>query len=227
MGDEAQVTLISSGVFGNDHGIIVKESAQVAVGSSEVSSNISIGLIVGNSAHLTLTNSQISRNSNGLKLEDSGQLEASGSIIQGNACHGLLVTDNAQVILEDSMIKENSLFCPPGHGAVEIEDSAIAIIRGTAILVNKNFGVEVGDQAQVIMGDNAIQDNDSWGVTLFQAPCVETEEVFAGKVEGKGNVIEGNGKELSEEQKQAGDGVGEVCPKALEFLMTEEGGQYP
>jgi parallel beta-helix repeat protein len=219
-------------ITGGAYGLMMGANAQATLTDSTVSENCKhrfllfcAGLFLGDSAQATLTNSQVSGNGdNGLVLRNSAQVEVRNSTIEGNTCHGLLAVDKARVTLEGSRILGNILKgCSnrETHGGVEILESAQAVIRGNVIQGNHNFGIELDEQAQAVIENNEIKDNDRWGVMLWQAPCFETDKKFSGKVEGSGNTIEGNGKQLSQQEKDRGDGKGDVCPKELEFLKKK------
>jgi hypothetical protein len=65
---------------------------------------------------------------------------------------------------------------------------------------------------------NTITDNDLFGVLLAVPPCGEIVDPAKVQVTGSGNNISNNGKRLKPEEKQVGDGEGNVCPKELMSL---------
>ena len=108
-----------------------------------------------------------------------------------------------------------------GSSGLDLSGSAQATLTDSTVSGNRDDGLVLGGSAQATLEGNTIKDNARWGVVLYQAPCVETDEKFTGKVEGQDNVISGNGKALTGLEKQAGDGVGDLCPKELEFLKKK------
>jgi len=84
------------------------------------------------------------------------------------------------------------------------------------------MGIGIAQQATVNIVQNQIVNNLGWGVSLWTKACERqaAEESFTGKITGKSNEIPGLG-ESQENQR------GDVCPAALRFLKTNQGGQYP
>lgn len=55
------------------------------------------------------------------------------------------------------------------------------------IAANVRYGLALRESPQVVLEANAIQDNGSYGVGLYESPYFSTEEKFSGQVVGRGN----------------------------------------
>lgn len=247
IGEMARVDFSNVSVVGNNNGLIVGDSARVNFSATQISANQFDGIWVWNTAHLLLENSTIAGNGgNGLRIKDRASVELRNTTVSGNgngglwaegaalltirsslfnsnACYGLLVREFAQINLENSHLMENiSDTCREreAHGSVRLLDQTQASVQGNLIQSNRNFGIELGGHARAILETNEIRDNTGWGVMLVRSICfgLERGDGFNGQVQGARNKISDNGQGLSEKQKLGGDGVGDVCPKELEFL---------
>jgi hypothetical protein len=98
-------------------------------------------------------------------------------------------------------------------------------IEQVEVLVQGNI-LRLGDFGVLLMPGsgkfefqrNTITDNDLFGVLLAVPPCGEIVDPAKVQVTGSGNNISNNGKRLKPEEKQVGDGEGNVCPKELMSL---------
>jgi len=126
-------------------------------------------------------------------------------------------TEDPKVLKE---FKPGRAICPQG---IFIAGPVTGSIENSKIVGHPNSGIVIAGPAQVSIDNNTITDNGDWGVAEYIKDCFldrsDAPQKFGGKVEGKGNTILGNGTKLSEEQKLYGDGVGNVCPRELAFLI--------
>jgi len=145
-----------------------------------------------------------------LSLVGGARLTAVGLRLIGGF-HGLLLGADAQADISKSTISESV------HGIL-LCDSAQATVSKSTISENVH-GILLEDSAQATIEGNLILSNEDYGVVLFERPCFDTDRVFRGYVTGKQNTIPGP-DEPDGNKKDA------VCPEELDFLMTEEGGEY-
>ncbi|MFO8034074.1 MAG: right-handed parallel beta-helix repeat-containing protein [Candidatus Bipolaricaulota bacterium] len=123
-------------------------------------------------------------------------------------------TEDVQVVLEDLSVTGGN--CEQGYGIL-VGDSVRATITSCTISGNKT-GIYLWGSAEATIERNRIVDNRGYGVALYEQPCVDTDEVFIGRVAGYCNKIRRPGMPEGNEK-------GTVCPDDLEFLHTEEGGE--
>ena len=206
-------------------GLLIRGPAQVKIADSTVSENRKSGLFLGGEAWVELIDSAISRNGHyGLWLMDRAQAKVSYSVISRNgfgpadgldsARDGIALRGSARAKIVDSTISKN------GHHGLWVSDSARAEVSSSTISGNKRGGIWLRDGARAKIWGNRIIDNRGYGVALYRRPCYLTSHPFSGRIWGKANIISGRrGLEGDEEHT--------VCPPELEFLMTEEGGEYP
>jgi nitrous oxidase accessory protein NosD len=92
------------------------------------------------------------------------------------------------------------------------------IVRGNHLILSEFGVVLLAGSGRADLQGNRIVDNDLWGVFLAVPPCWEFDTPAKVQVTGFGNEIVNNGKRLKPEEKQVGDGEGNVCPKELMSL---------
>jgi parallel beta-helix repeat protein len=211
-----QVTLRDVKVYSNRKVGISTKNAALTIASSRIGDNKEDGLLVTDAKVEIKENTVISGNDDdGISAGGSAQVTLTNSQVSGNGEAGLLLSDSAQATLTNSQVSGN------GYDGLVLVGSAQATLTNSQVSRNGYDGLWLSGSAQAVIENNEIKDNDRWGVMLFQAPCFETDKKFSGKVEGSGNTIEGNGKQLSQPEKDRGDGKGDVCPKELEFLKKK------
>jgi parallel beta-helix repeat protein len=212
---ESELKLDSVQVRENNDGLVLDGAKQVTLRDVKVYSNRKVGISAKN-ATLTIASSRIGDNKeDGLLVTDAKVEIKENTVISGNDDDGISAGGSAQVTLTNSQVSGN------GGAGLELVGSAQATLTDSQASGNEGHGLVLVGSAQAVIENNEIKDNDRWGVMLFQAPCFETDKKFSGKVEGSGNTIEGNGKQLSQPEKDRGDGKGDVCPKELEFLKKK------
>ncbi|MCK4393758.1 right-handed parallel beta-helix repeat-containing protein, partial [Candidatus Bipolaricaulota bacterium] len=134
--------------------------------------------------------------------------------IEYNEEHGIFVCDTARAQVTSSTIQGHRL------SGIVLLDNAQVVITGSTISENGD-GIVVVDSAQAAIDGNEIINNRDYGVALYQQPCNDTDEVFTGHVTGRANSIPGP-------DEPDGNRKGAICPTPkLDFLITEEGGEYP
>jgi parallel beta-helix repeat protein len=174
------------------------------------------GLLIRGQTQVAISDSTISGNGkDGIWLRDSARAEISNSTISENEHHGIWLGGSAQAEITNSTISGNS-----GDG-IELGGTARVgtrlSISGSTISGNWH-GIWLAGSAQAEIEGNTIFNNGSYGVVLYQQPCYP-DMIFKGHVSGKQNTIPGP-------PEPDGNGKGAVCPEELDFLMTEEGGEY-
>ncbi len=123
-----------------------------------------------------------------------------------------------RVLLEGNTIERNNLWAVQ-LSAVDITTQVELV--NNLIRFNQGGGVMIGAAGMYRLINNRISDNDDWGVVASIPPCVQLELGLRPQVTGSGNEIARNGKRLKPEEKQLGDGEGNVCPKELLFLKQK------
>lgn len=107
----------------------------------------------------------------------------------------------------------------PSLGAGLVLDRAAhdveVVFRGNHVILGEFGVVLVADSGRIDLQGNRVADNDLWGVFLAVPPCWQFDEPAKVQVTGSSNEIANNGKRLKPEEKQLGDGEGNVCPKEL------------
>ncbi|MEM2592413.1 MAG: hypothetical protein QXI60_07495 [Thermofilaceae archaeon] len=203
----SQLTLINVHLLGNrtNAALIIGPAAEAIVSNSELASSESGVVLVMENAQLTISRSLIKRQ--GFFLGD-----------------GLWVAPRARVWLSDTQIEIST---PPGSregpaGIVVAHGESDLILQRVTVF-STNHGILIGSKARLRMEASHVAAIAGWGVSLVIEPCGvrlpptadPSPQTFEGFVTGRQNEITG-AKEL-----------GDVCPSALEFLKTPEGGQYP
>ena len=215
----AETKLASPKNFLED-GLRVLRSAKLTLSKARLSKNGDSGLELRDRAQAIITDSEfIGNGNNGIGLFDSAQVTISrskiaqnGSGLAQNFNNGLSAVGRNKLTLQESEISGNT-----NEGIFLAEETTAQIVKNQ-VLSNKMNGVVLLDSATVELKENRIQDNTFWGVTEVLIQCSFGDDSFSGQVTGEKNEILGNGKGLTEQQKQSGDGAGNVCPKELEKL---------
>jgi len=226
--DKERVTL--EGVEPSQAVITVSGVAQVTIEGFTIRAEVLQGKVTGIGVHgfaeVTIRNNRITRVFGG--THPLGYNQASGIVVGGFAkatianneisetgCQGISVGGGTEVVIEGNTLTRT------GCESIAIAQQAWATIRGNTISRNAlgiSLGGIAGSDIDVEISVNTITQNLMFGVELGIFECEPgspfVTETFNGTVRGGGNTIEGNGGR-------------DVCPEALEFLKTPEGGQYP
>jgi len=218
--DRSKVTIINSSISRNEvTGITATKLSTVELKNVTLSENF-VGIIVDKRASVQLQGLTkiINNESTGLVLQGKAKVRTTAGIeISGNEGSGLVISNSATAKLYGGLIQDNR------HG-IHASGRARPTISGITITRNEKDGILLADFVNAVIEKAKITGNQGWGVALWVAECHPEAggAEFKGTVSGSGNTITDNGQALSEEQKQGGDGVGDVCPGKLEFLKAEK-----
>jgi parallel beta-helix repeat protein len=245
-------TTIRACTLATGSGIELLYWTQATISDCTISGGITLGdLAQATITDCTISESK----SDGIRLEDLSQAAFTGCKILGSQKCGIWLQDLAQAAIADCAVSDNKgegislgdwsqatvTGCTVSGNdfGIELMGYAEATMTGCAVSQNKGEGISLADWSQATVTECTVSGNDygivfrdsSWatiarcsvssnvwvGVVLHEHPCF-TDEEFAGYVAGGGNVIPGRGED-------GGNGARAVCPDALGFLMTEEGGE--
>ena len=214
-GATAQVVITDSTISRNSTAISLLGTAQAEITDSTVSENSWGGIVLSDSAQAVITDSTVSENPwAGIDLRDNTLVVITDSTIEYNEEDGIFLWGTAQAQVTGSTIQGHRL------SGIVLLDNAQVVITGSTISENGD-GIVVVDSAQAAIDGNEIINNRDYGVALYQQPCNDTDEVFTGHVTGRANSIPGP-------DEPDGNRKGAICPTPkLDFLITEEGGDYP
>ena len=173
--DSAQATVTDSVISENGFGVGLVDSAQATIDSCTISMNKWHGILAMGLAHATAAECSISENNGGIKLFDSTETTISACTISDNT-FGIGLADSAQTTISDSTISDN-----------------------------RDDGIWLADTAQATIDRNKITSNGKYGIALYQPPCYDTKEVFAGQLSGSRNLI------VAPDELAANQG-GTLCP---------------
>jgi len=144
------------------------------------------------------------------KVDLQGLTVTGGRNIEG---YGLLIKDSSQVTITESYITDNT------HGIMLWLRRPTLTIRDSKVARNRRDGIVLSYYSTANLEGNVIQANGRFGVSLYARPCFDVGLYFLGTVKGAGNTIPGP-------REPDGNEHSAVCPGHLEFLRTEEGGEW-
>lgn len=178
-----QRTTVSASAFGL---IVFGQATVTLVDSHVVQASLGGIAVLGGGTRLRLVNSRVLDNSIGISAgvgAASMYITLERSVIAGNRWKGLTVGGLAHIEIRESTIEDNGT------------DPQICAVCP---------GVEVSDQAQVVISNSRIANNGDWGIAAQLRKCGYMNDEFTGTVilEGE-NVITGNNR--------SGRFTGEVC----------------
>ncbi len=188
--ENAIVDLAKTTVSGSVFGLILYWQVTVTLTDSQVMGAKLGGIMVlGGDAKLNLVNSRILDNDIGISAgvgEESTHIALEKSVVAGNRRIGLTAGGLAHLEIRESAIENNGT------------DHQICVFFSIC------SGVEVGDQAEIVISNSRIANNWDWGVAARLRKCGYERDEFTGKVVFEGeNIITGNNR--------SGRFVGEVC----------------
>lgn len=213
LGAASQATITDCTILHNKYGIELLGSSQATITSSTISKNTE-GIELYDSAQVTIIDCTISKNTEGIDLRDFTQATITGCIVSEHEDAGIWLWDSAQATITGCIISENY------WGGIWLWDFAQATITGCTISEHGVAGILLSYSAQATIEENKIVNNGGYGVALNQQSCYNTDRVFTGVVIGSSNTIPGPDEPNGNEKD-------DVCPEELDYLMTEEGGEYP
>nr|BAL59119.1 hypothetical protein HGMM_OP3C274 [Candidatus Acetothermum autotrophicum] len=151
-------------------------------------------MVLGGAAQLNLVNSRVMNNEIGISAgvgEALLYITLERSLIARNKRAGLSAGGFAHIEIHESTIE--------GNGA---DSQTCMICLGSICAICP--GIEVSDQAKVVISNSRIANNWDWGVSARLRKCGYARDEFAGAVVFEGeNIITGNNR--------SGKFVGEVC----------------
>ena len=193
------------------------------------------GIFIAGTVEATLTNTVISGHGRyginvNVSANSSPMVNIRGSNIENSGQDGIFVDGLGRVGVEKSRISANGIYGvrATGSAVVTIRDSFIQD-NGREVydreLEKRVAGIAIGDKATLTLHGTTISNNQGWGVLVFRGialtSCSDPKPgKFQGKVQGEGNTIPGKDEQDPNTQ-------GDVCPEALKFLKTPEGGNWP
>ncbi len=201
--DGVELLLSGSRVSRSDAaGIVLRGGAQATIRGCVVTNNAD-GIWIRDTAEVTIIESDLVENTDGIWVNHYAQVTVIGSTIAGNVW-GMVISDWAEVTVAETDIVRNE------WAGVTVAGSACAEIE--SCVISGNFdGVLAKDSACLTLNNTEFADNARSAVSLWEEPCLETEDDFAGIVMGAGNRIPG--------------GADSLCTDELDFLAEEEGGE--
>lgn len=195
-------------------GVLIQGRAQGEITESNISWNV-YGVWLTDSAQAAITNSSISRSwMEGIVVEGSAEAKLTYSTVTEGLGDGLRLEGSSRTEITLSAVSGSKAY------GIVLLDSAELELSQSIIQGNELDGISLRGSSRAIVKKNNVVRNWGYGVALYQQPCYENEGVFSGQLSGRKNAIPGPGEPNR-------NGKGAVCPPELEFLMTEEGGEYP
>lgn len=178
---QARVTLRRISIFDNGgDGLFIDNSAQVSLINSQISGNGAGGifLFARKPARINIQNSQVSDSFfYGLVVDGASQATLIDSVISSNRLGGILILESANVQVQASIIKDNGIGYPCSL---------------------RNWfcnGIEIRDQAHLMLDNSSIKDNADWGVGAFLVRCGYSADSFTGQIIFQGRTrITGNNR---------------------------------
>ena len=235
--NSSTVAMTDCTITGNQVGVLVEGWAKATISGCTVSKNRDTGIQVygatvevagctlaeneygvrsSSSGGVTLADSMISDNQFAVLLDGSAVATVTQCTVYHNG-NGIWLTDSAQALIQTCSISRSGT-------AISIESTGLAIIDGCSIFANST-GIELQGAAIALVRDNVIQTNMLVGVETRDEECLSEQlseflghPSFTGRVTGGGNTI-------PDWNEPHGNGGGSICPGALAFLMTKEGGE--
>jgi len=205
---------LSGSRFVETSGIDVRGRVEITITECDIRANyLGKGIWLGSSARATITNCTVSQNSYGIVLQDSARATIANCTITEND-DGIELHNTTWAAITNCTINWNGIV---GNG-IALEDTSEALISGCSVTANGGNGIVLNDSSQAILTGNTVLRNGRRGVALDDVPCDGTSSAFSGRVSGSGNTVPGPGDPDGNEGSA-------VCPDALVFLMTPEGGE--
>ncbi len=207
----SRVAVTDCAAFDNGYGIWLRGTAQATLRGTHVLENAATGIWLADGSQSTIVDCTVSENAySGIWLTGEAQSVIDGSTTRGNR-EGISLTASSQAKIEGSSIVGNQ------RRGLSMNELARVSIAGSSVAENGWEGIYIAGSAEVTLEGNVIQENQRYGVLLFERPCIATDDVFAGYVAGRRNLIPWP-------ELPVGNRFGAVCPADLDFLLTTEGG---
>jgi parallel beta-helix repeat protein len=189
--------------------VLIKDTQGVIVSDIGISGTIGIQ---GEGASPSLLNNRIITREVGIKLIS---FEAGETVIRGNELIssgrgvGILLLGKASFLIHNNSITGlatgivlgGAIFCDisdnlisNGWDGVVVGSSSNATIIGNQIMSNHNDGIRLSEAATVQISGNEVRENGGRGISLWQRPCYDTDDKFAGSIQVEDNNIRNNGR---------------------------------
>jgi nitrous oxidase accessory protein len=216
-------------IYGSDVAEIRVDLSRIHVG--RIADGDGPGLVIGELFHggaeAMIESCTVSGHSTGILLQHHSTVTMTGCTVSDNSFDGIGVGGNVHVTITDSTVSDNryglrfwaspqatisrSTVSGSARDSVVIGHSAQVTISQSTVTGGRS-AILISGSAEATIQDNTIQDHSSYGVALIEPLCFSTDSVFTGYIVGSGNT--------------GGENVGGmICPNALGFLFTEEGGE--
>ena len=247
--NDAVVVTVSRCVISSNavHGVVLIDRSQGIISDSTIQDNLKNGVVTYHNAHALIIDSAVSHNGwSGVTVEKDAEADVASCTISNNGAatggmdSGIVVVDNARATITACAIFENRILgiavrgpgqavitgcsisktkgAATGGDGIQLMLSAHATISGCTIFENGRHGIALKDSAEADIESCRIFLNGSYGLALVERPCFAMDAVFAGRAAGRENAI-------PSPTEPDGNKLGAVCPGALAFLMTPEGGE--
>ncbi len=209
-GEESQIMILESIFTDNETAIMLRDRVRATIGNTYLEGN-HFGILMGHDVQAILEDNTISKSYAPVRVWDQSRVTIIRNIVSENMT-GIIVKDQA-----DATIMANS-FADNDEEALWLSGQAVTRVQENSISGHK-WGIGLAQHVTANIVQNEIIEND-WGVLIWTDLCTEEGEPFAGRIIGRSN-------EIPDPNEPHANKQGDVCPTALRFLKTEQGGEYP
>lgn len=214
-GEESQITLVGNLFADNETAIMLRDQVRVAIQGNRLERN-QFGILIGHRAQVTMKENDISGSERPIRVWDQSRAVIGGNRVSRNKT-GILIKDETQAVIMLNTIMNNESY------GVLVWGQASVSFQENMISENFGSGIIFAEQATAEILQNEVTSNQGWGISIWIKACevqATANASFSGKITGKSNQI----PDLGEPK---GNHKGDICPSALRFLKTDQGGQYP
>jgi parallel beta-helix repeat protein len=212
-GEESQMVLIENIFTDNETAIMLRNHVRSAIQANRLKRN-QFGILIGHSTQTTIKNNNISGSDRPIRVWDQSRAVIENNRVSRNKT-GLLIKDKTQAVITLNTVTDNESygFLIWGQASVSLQENTIS--------GNVGSGIILAEQATAEILRNKVTRNQEWGISIWIRVCEDQATAdFSGKITGKSNQIPGPSESQANHK-------GDVCPSALQFLKTDQGGKYP